>query len=310
MNSEKTYPNVSIIILNYKGVNDTIALLNNLFQLNYPNFNVILIENGSSDNSAERLKDIERNYPDWQFIYNSENLGFAGGCNQGIEIALKENSDFILLLNNDTVVDNSFLEPLVELSKKHNAITGGLIYYYPDNVQEVWSFGGNFTWGAVPGHLGMLNVQTQAGNLPEEQITDWVPGCCMLIPRDVIEKIGGLDEDYFAYVEDVDFCLRALNAGYPTYVTSKSVIHHKVGQATGGGYSPAGRFMIAESSVIFIRKHGDFLKRLKFILMFHAGIIIALIREGLKGNQNAVMEKIKGYKSGWKKRLSQPRKIL
>ena len=131
----------------------------------------------------------------------------------------------------------------------------------------------------------------------------------MLIPSGLIEVIGGLDEDYFAYVEDVDFCLRALHGGCPIYVTSKSVIYHKVGQATGGGYSPAGRFMIAESSVIFIRKHGDFFKRLKFILMFHAGIIVAFIREGFRGNQNAVMEKLKGYKSGWKKHLSQPRKF-
>ena len=304
------YPKVSIVILNYKGVDDTIALLDNLSQLEYSNFNVILIENGSADNSAEQLKKIEHNYQGWRFIYNSENLGFAGGCNQGIEIALKENADFILLLNNDTEVDNSFLAPLVELSQKRNAITGGLIYYNPDNVEKIWSYGGNLTWGAVPGHLSMLNVQTQAGNLPREQITDWVPGCCMLIPREVIEKIGGLDEDYFAYVEDVDFCLRALKAGYPTYITSKSVIRHKVGQATGGGYSPAGRFLIAQSSVIFIRKHGDFLKRSKFIFMFHAGIIVALIREGLKGNQNAVMEKIKGYKSGWKKHLGKPRKFL
>lgn len=309
MKSVEKYPNVSIILLNYKGVDDTIALLENLTQLDYPNFNVILIENASEDGSAERLREIENDYKDWRFIYNSENLGFAGGCNQGIEIALKENADFILLLNNDTEVENSFLTPLVELSKKHNAITGGLIFYNPDGIEKIWSFGGNLSIGAVPGYLGMLNSQMKAHNLPDEKSTDWIPGCCMLIPREVLEKIGGLDEDYFAYVEDVDFCLRASNEGYPTYVTSKSIIHHKVGQATGGGYSPAGRFMIAESSVIFMRKHCDYFKRFEFIVIFHIGIMVAYIREGFKGNQNAVIEKIRGYKSGWKKELNQPRKF-
>ena len=310
MKQTNTEPKVEIVILNYKGIHDTLALLKNLSQIDYSNFSIILIENASSDDSADKLREIKNHYPDWQFIYNYHNLGFAGGCNQGIEIALKNNADYILLLNNDTLVEKSFLAPLVDLSQKHNSITGGLIQYGEPDKKRIWSYGGNLTFGAVPGHLHLLDSTMKPESLDKNLKTDWIPGCLMLIPSDIIRKIGLIDEDYFAYVEDVDFCLRAKNAGFPSYVSSQSVIFHKVGQATGGGYSPKGRYLIAESSVIFNRKHADSSKRLKFVILFWIGIGVAGIREGLRGNLVSVKEKIDGYKSGWKKQLTQPRKIL
>jgi GT2 family glycosyltransferase len=300
---------VDIILLNYKGADDTLSLLRNLSEIEYPNYRVILIENGSDDNSAERLKAVESRYPDWKFIYNEKNLGFSGGCNQGIRIAMAEGAEFVLLLNNDTEVMRDFLTPLVELSKKHDAITGGLIYYHPEGIERIWSFGGKLTFGAVPGHLGLLNKQLKSEELPVEKITDWVPGCCMLIPAKVIVAVGLFDEDYFAYVEDVDFCFRAKKEGYRAYVTSKSGIYHKVGQSTGGGYSVGGRKLIAESSAIFIRKHGSFSAKVKFLALFSAGICVALVRESFKGNANAVLAKIRGFRSGMSKKLTQPGRI-
>lgn len=300
---------VDIIILNYKGADDTLSLLRNLSEIEYPNYRVILVENGSDDNSSERLKAVKSKYPDWKFIYNEQNLGFAGGCNQAIRIALAEGADYVLLLNNDTEVSKDFLTPLVKLSKKHDAITGGLIYYRPDGFEKIWSFGGKLTFGAVPGHLGSLNKKLEPKDLPVEKPTDWVPGCCMIIPSKVIVAVGLLDEDYFAYAEDVDFCLRAKKAGFKTYVTSKSVIYHKVGQSTGGGYSVSGRKLIAESSAIFIRKHGNATVKIKFLALFFAGIIVALVRESFKGNAQAVLAKISGFRAGMSRKLTQPGSI-
>jgi len=308
-NRSKKSDRVEIVILNYRGIDDTLALLENLKQMEYDNYGVIVIENGSGDNSSEKLKIVEPQYPDWVFIYNDRNIGFAGGCNQGIEIALKKGADFVLLLNNDTKVLSEFLGHLIDLSKKRNCLAGGVIYYAPSGVERIWSYGGKLTWGAVPGHLSLLNARMSPPDLPIEMRTDFIPGCCLLIPRGVIDKIGLLDEDYFAYVEDVDFCLRALKAGFPSYVTSLSVIHHKVGTATGGGYSPSGRRLIAESSVIFLRKHGNLFHRIKFVMLFWMGIIVASIREGLRGNIGAVREKAKGYRSGWRKELHNPGRI-
>ena len=300
---------VDIIILNYKGADDTLSLLRNLSEIEYPNYRVILVENGSDDNSADRLKAVESRYPDWKFIYNEKNLGFAGGCNQAIRIAMSEGANYVLLLNNDTEVKKDFLTPLVELSKEHDSITGGLIYYHPDGVEKIWSFGGKLTFGAVPGHLGLLNKKLKPEELPIDKITDWVPGCCMLIPAKVIVEVGLFDEDYFAYVEDVDFCIRSNKAGFKAHVTSRSVIYHKVGQSTGGGYSVAGRKLIAESSAIFIRKHGSISARAKFLALFFAGICVALVRESFRGNANAVLAKIRGFRSGMSKKLTQPGRI-
>jgi GT2 family glycosyltransferase len=300
---------VDIIILNYKGADDTLSLLRNLSEIEYSNYRVILVENGSADNSADRLKAVEQKYPDWKFIYNEKNLGFAGGCNQAIRIAMAEGAGYVLLLNNDTEVMRNFLTPLVDLSKKHDAITGGVIYYHPDGVEKIWSFGGKLTFGAVPGHLSSLNKQLKPEDLPIDKITDWIPGCCMLIPAKVIVTVGLFDEDYFAYVEDVDYCIRANKEGFKTYVTSKSVIYHKVGQSTGGGYSVAGRKLIAESGVIFMRKHGTLTTKAKFLALFFSGLCVAFVREGLKGNAKAVFAKFRGFRSGMSKKLTQPGRI-
>lgn len=297
-----SHPRVEIILLNYKGVDDTIALLKNLQNLSYKNFGVIIIDNDSNDGSKEQLEKILDSYPEWRFIFNDVNTGFSKGCNQGMKIALENNADFILLLNNDTEVELDLLDKLVELSKKHNCLAGAAIYHHHDK-NKLWSFGGNLTWGAVPGHLNFYGRKINRRELPDNIKTDWIPGCCLLIPVDIIEKIGLLDEDYFAYVEDVDFCFRAGKAGVVSMVTSESAVYHKVGQATGGGYSPQGRRLIAESSVLFIRKHGDSYKRLRFVTLFWIGILVAFIREGLKGNIDAVRLKIDGYRSGWRKKL-------
>jgi GT2 family glycosyltransferase len=305
---QRNYPLVDIVILNYNGSHDTLDLLASLKNLSYPNFQVIVIDNKSTQEERKLLFSALDDYPSWKFIFNDENLGFSRGCNQGIIMAKRNDADYVLLLNNDTDIAPDFLTELVNLSEKHDSITGGLILFH-SNKSLIWSYGGNLTWGAVPGHLRYLNKIKEKSDLPVECQTDWIPGCCMLIPTGFFSVIGLLDEDYFAYVEDVDFCLRASKAGMKCYVTSKAMIYHKVGQATGGGYSPRGRKLIAESSVIFQRKHGNVSKRLKFWILFWTGILVASIRESLKGNQKAVKMKTEGYRSGWRKKLNPPVKM-
>lgn len=184
---------VFIIVLHYKNWNDTNECLESLKKLDYDNFEIIVIDN------------------------DKENRGFAGGNNIGIKQALKKGADYILLLNNDTVVEKDFLKKLVEAGERNErvGILGPVIEEYKSD--RVHFAGGRVNW-----------LSTQGRHVIGK--TDYITGCCLLIKRQVIEKIGLMDEDYFLYCEDVDWCLKARKSGFLCLVVSGSHISHKVSQ--------------------------------------------------------------------------------
>jgi len=221
-------PKIFIIILNFNGWSDTLECLDSLNKVVYDNFEVILIDNGSDDNyrlptTNHQLK-IEA-------IYNKENLGFAGGNNQGIKLALDPpaggGADYVLLLNNDTTVESDFLTKLVQAGEanKKAGILGPVIYDYADR-DKIQFAGGKINWAKTRGtHITIPPFEK--GGRGEILPTDYITGCCLLIKKEVIEKIGLLSEDYFLYYEDTDWCLRAKKAGYECFLIVDSKIYHK-----------------------------------------------------------------------------------
>lgn len=270
----KVNPKVSVIILNWNNWKDTIECLESLLQITYPNYEIIVVDNGSSDNSIDKIKEytkgnivveskfvnfdqknkpikwkeIERNlvetdkgakekgldctlpYRKLTIIKNEKNYGFAEGNNIGMKFALKTlNPDYILLLNNDTVIaDKKFLERILETAKSNCniGIIGPKIVYYAD-TEKVWAVGGeiNFFTGSIRnvGQGALSKCFTGIKNV------DYVSGCCMLIKREVLEKIGLLSSIYFFYFEDTDFCIRAHNRHYISIIDCNTQIIHKSG---------------------------------------------------------------------------------
>ncbi|OGZ32715.1 MAG: hypothetical protein A2V69_00770 [Candidatus Portnoybacteria bacterium RBG_13_40_8] len=185
------FPKVFIIVLHYQNWGDTNECLKSLEKLDYPNFEKIVIDN------------------------DKYNRGFAGGNNLGIKKAMEKNADYILLLNNDTVVEPDFLRKLVGAGENNEraGILGPLIYEY--GTDKIHFAGGKINWLYTKGrHV------TRA--------TDYITGACLLIKRKVIEEIGLMDEDYFLYCEDVDWCLKARKRGFSCLVVLDSKISHKV----------------------------------------------------------------------------------
>lgn len=219
----KNLPLVSILVLNWNGEKVIRRGLEAITKLTYPHTEVIVIDNDSTDASLEIVRE---EFPQFEVIRNSRNLGFAAGMNEGIKRA---KGDLILLYNNDAVAHPASLSILVERLLSHSSIglAGGLILYYePNNV--IWSKGCMFD--LVTGTMWSEGLgETLPKNTADARAIvdfDYLTGCVLLIKREVIERIGLLDEGYFVADEDLDFCLRAQRAGYRCILDSSAMIWH------------------------------------------------------------------------------------
>jgi GT2 family glycosyltransferase len=218
-------PKVAIIILNWNNKADTLDCLRSLQGIDYPAYETIVVDNGSMDDSVSAIK---LQYPGLALVETKKNLGFAGGNNEGIKLALQKDADYVLLLNNDTVVDSKFLDRLVDAAERSPdaGIVGPKIYYFKE-PDRIWFAGGKINYrSGNTSHIGELELDE--GQYDEVRDTDFITGCAMLIRRKVLDDIGFLDDRMFLYYEDSDFCARAHRHGYRIRFVPSSRIWHKV----------------------------------------------------------------------------------
>jgi GT2 family glycosyltransferase len=255
---------IYIVSINYKKHKNTINLLESLKKITKENYflSTVVIDNFPED----QIKVKESEYKDinLKVIYNKKNLGFSGGCNTGIKYALENEANYVLLLNNDTLVKEDFLLKLFEFAEKTQ--DAGLIVpkiyfakgyefhkdkYKKDDLGKVfWYAGGILDWKNVIGmHRGVDEVDH--GQYDETGETDFASGCCMLIPSEVFKKVGFLDENYFLYYEDSDFSQKAKKAGFKIYYVPDSVIWHKNAGSTGGSGSSLQDYYITRNRLLF-----------------------------------------------------------
>jgi hypothetical protein len=209
---------------------------------------VIIVDNASSDGSSQ---EIAKAFPSVQIIRNKKNHGFAPAINQGVRKALKDKEmTFILQLNNDTRVPADFLQKLVDTAVSDRAIgiTAPALRHYQ---KETLFFGMegklDLNW-AIAKHRNIKTIKSR--KIIEAQ---FVSGCCMLIKREVLEKAGLMDERFFLYLDDVDYCLTVQKAGYKTVLDPGTVIDHKVSASFGN--QPLFKLPYSfKSNIIFILK--------------------------------------------------------
>jgi GT2 family glycosyltransferase len=219
-------PSVVVILLNYNRVQDTVECILSLKSCTYQNLDIIVVDNGSKDGSEETIRN---KFHDIEIIQTGSNLGFCRGNNIGIQTALKRNPKYILLLNNDTLIEPDFLEPMVS-AMEHNenaAAAGGTICYYPDK-QKIWYAGGKFKYwraSSISNYSGK-NIDS-IRNLHEQKVT-FITGCMMLVRAQMFTSLGCLDEQYFMYFEDAEFSLRLIEAGKDLVYAPQSRIYHKI----------------------------------------------------------------------------------
>ena len=227
-------PHIKILILNWNGKYLLKPCLDSVLAIDYPNYSVVVIDNGSSDGSREMLKE---NYPSVEILALDQNYGFAGGYNRCFAKLTDDASDFILLLNNDTEVDSDILNSFIQAKEQfgYNQIYGGKIYYQ-DNPEKIWYAGGNVKLKyANIYHRGIRKQDSKEYSIHME--TDYVTGCCLFTSMEVINNLNGFDEQFNMYGEDVDFCLRAKQEGINCFYWPEAKLWHHVSASLGGAFT-------------------------------------------------------------------------
>jgi GT2 family glycosyltransferase len=274
---------VTVVVLIWNEWHHTSLCLSSLQQLDYPNFDVVVIDNGSTDDSAARIRET---FPGVKLIENGANLGFAGGCNVGIRYAQEQGSDFIWLLNNDTTVDTGALRAMVEKAQTNPRIGAvGSVIYFMDEPARLQCWGG----GYVNFWLG------KAGHYLEEVADDkieFITGCSLLLSRKAIDEIGLLDEGFFMYWEDADICFRLRRVGWLLAVAQNSKLSHKGYTSIGKGKVSSYRSFNA-SAVHFFKKHAPLP-----LLSMWTGFALRLGKRILSGDREKLRATWSGIKQG------------
>jgi GT2 family glycosyltransferase len=216
---------VYTVILNWNGLADTVACIRSCQQLAYPHNTLLVVDNGSTDGSVAGLREL---FPDLEIIETGANLGYAGGCNVGIETAQAHGAEFVWLLNNDTTVDPAALGELVAtLQAWPKAGIAGSKIFYATRPDVLWFAGGEVSarWGYVR-HRGQ--DETDIGQYDVIQPCDFITGCSLLIRSNVVSQIGLMREDYFLYWEDVDWNATSAAAGWESLFVPTSLVWHSV----------------------------------------------------------------------------------
>ncbi len=288
---------VFIVILDYNSHDQTHDLLKSLKNIDTKNLDtyMVIIDNASEVPFVFSPKEISKNV---HLLRNKKNLGFSGGNNIGIDYALSHGADFVVLLNNDTLVDKNFLHILIERLEKNNEI--GLVvpkiyfakgYEYHKNRYKkgdlgkvLWYAGGSIDWNnMIISHEGLDDIDT--GAYDKEKEVDFATGCCMAIKREVLERVHGFDSRYFLYLEDADLTERIKKAGYGVKYIPSAVIWHKNAASSGGAGSALHDYYLTRNRLLFGFTYAPL--RTKLALIRES---VKLLKKGSKWQKIAVRD--------------------
>lgn len=244
-----TLPLVSIISINYNHADITCKMLESLATVSYPNIEVIVIDNGSTEDNPSVIKE---RFPGITFVETGENLGFAGGNNLGICMS---KGKYILLLNNDTVVTPGFLEPLVarmESDSSIGAVSPKIRFYFKP---EIIQFAGltNINPYTVRSK-GFGYLEEDKGQYDEDRVSAYAHGAAMMVSREVVEKVGLMSLAFFLYYEELDWGYRIRQAGYSIFYIHNSLIYHMESVSTGT-QSPFKTYYMNRSRILYMRRN-------------------------------------------------------
>ena len=246
---------VAVIIVNWKKYDITSSCIESILNSTNSNFKIILVDNESDNKKVKNFK--YRN--EIKIIQNKKNEGFSKANNIGIDYALKNNYDYTILINNDTIVEKNLIEVLLKTAQAKNfSVVQPLILKY--SGKEIWNAGGRINY-----FFGNFITRKKVGNSlnSSHELTEWLTGCCCLFKTKIFKEIGKLDESFFAYYEDVDFSLRLKKHGYKIGFTSKTHIYHYESfssisnNSKGGKLSPYIHYLNIRNHILILKKHSD-----------------------------------------------------
>ncbi len=303
--TEEDAPRVVWIVLNWNGRDDTLECLASLLVAGISPRDIWVVDNGSDDGS---LTAIEGAYPSVRLFVNEENLGYCEGNNVALRRAVRDDVDYIGVLNNDTRVAPDFVEPLLSALDDDTVGVVGPRILFADPPHPIWCAGARLGFHQNLSELrGFEEPNDHRYNVPED--VDYVPGAALLAPHETWERVGLFEPIYFAYMEDVDWCCRVRAAGWRVRYVPTSVVYHKASGSTGGGYSAQRKYMTACNEVHFLRRHGTLKLWAAFWLLDVGLWPLVFVRAILTGRGRGALGKLKGLWDGLRgRRVAAPRR--
>lgn len=303
MKKNNLNPTVAIILVNWNGYNYTRKCILSLLSCNYDNYKVIVVDNNSSDNSGSKIC---TEFPSVKYIQNKKNIGFTGANNVGIKLALKNDFDYVMLLNNDTEVDENFLTHLVNAFNNDSKIGAAqpLILEF-DNKNIVWNAGGIIDYKF--GRFLNPNRGLKKNNYNKINNIDWISGCCFMIRSEIFNNINLLDDFFFVYFEDADLSMRITDINFKLHLENKSLVYHHEGKSWISAKKKAEGYISPLTHYLNIRNHIYIIKKFKkrfnlflsisFMVFKISGYVIYFL---IRFRFNKLSKVINGVKDGLK----------
>ena len=286
-------PLIYAVVLNWNGPQETIECLHSLSQQTYPNLKILVIDNGSIDDSIAQITSA---YPKIELVANKKNLGFAGGVNAGLNYAFGAEADYVLILNNDLILDENCVSELVSHMENDVGFVAATIFY-TDDPKRIWSMSGNINALTLERTLDVRGTLDN-GSFPHVMERHFAPGGASLMSRRAYDVTGGFDEGFFLYYEDADLSLRAKKAGLRVLVSSKAKMWHAISKSSGGSDSPRERYWMARSSVRYFAKHAAWWQ-IPIILFWRTGSAARTTWRLLRnGRRQALVSYWRGLRDG------------
>jgi hypothetical protein len=285
-----TQARIAIVVVNWQLKSQTLSCLHSLARLEQPH-RVMVVDNGSHDGSVEHLRSA---FPYISLLSLPDNVGFGAGCNRAIQALLPDPSwEFLFLVNNDATIHPAALTHLLQAAQDHpQAGIFGPKIYYENPSRQLWYAGARRRWGVLAAS-STGRGQLDHGQFDQRAEIDFVFGAGMFIRREVIQTIGLFDEQFFIYLEDLDFCLRAQRAGFALGFVPQAHLWHQVSASTAS-LPDWRKYHQARSTILFLKKHATLPTALPLLTFWTLVSMRFVLKEALQGN----LKSIRAYGSG------------
>jgi GT2 family glycosyltransferase len=290
----------AIIILNLNGCDVTADCLRSLRESEYRDFFVIVVDNGSTDGSARRLRS---EFPEAEIIETGSNLGFTGGNNVGMRIAMDRGARILMLLNNDTIAEKGFLGALASALHRDpalGAVTPRILFHEP--ADRIWCAGGDYSlWCGIARHRGLRAHRDDPRYNQPAQAT-FATGCALCVRREVVERIGTLDDSLFIYNEDTDYSVRILKAGWRIAYIPAALLWHREGWDSRRATGQRRRLHLCTRNILRVHaKHRRWWHCLTFFPWFLVRwVLVSGTRALLRGDRDAAVGILSGIAAYWR----------
>lgn len=286
---------VFAVVANWNGGEENLECIVSLLAQGLAEDEIVFVDNGSVDGSAELVL---ARHPRIVLLRNRTNLGFGEASNRGAQAALERGAEAVFFVNNDVVLPEGTLARLVCAFGEHpRAGIVGPRVLYKNEPRRVWCAGGMLTWRQnLSTLLGHRQPDSERWRAVRE--VDYVAGCSLLVRREVLAKIGLFDASYFAYMEDVDLCVRAKRAGFEVWSIGDVASLHNSSSSTGGGYNPRRKYMMGVNSIWFLKHHAGATEWARFVVFDVLSLPLLWFLGLFQGTSNAVLAKALGIFDG------------